>query len=162
MSQDFSKAKIYKITNDFNNDIYIGSTCDTLIKRFSHHKNNSKIECNKNLLLYRLTNEIGFDRFRIDLIEDYPCEDKQALRLREGYWIRQIGTLNKLIAGRTKQEYCEDNKNKKAIYDKEHYEDNKAILNKKIICECGGCYTTTHKSRHLKTKKHLSLLAINY
>ncbi len=38
MKVDYSKSKIYKITNDFNNDIYVGSTCDTLVKRFSNHK----------------------------------------------------------------------------------------------------------------------------
>ena len=39
MSQDLSKGNIYIITNDYNDDVYIGSTCDTLIKRFSAHKN---------------------------------------------------------------------------------------------------------------------------
>ncbi len=48
-------------------------------------------------------NEIGFDRFRIQLIEDYPCSDKYELRQREGYWIRQMGTLNMKVAGRTQQ-----------------------------------------------------------
>ncbi len=32
MKVDYSQAKIYKITNDFNTDIWIGSTCDTLVK----------------------------------------------------------------------------------------------------------------------------------
>ncbi len=40
MSQDFSKGKIYKITNDYNDDVYVGSTCNTLVKLFSAHKNN--------------------------------------------------------------------------------------------------------------------------
>ncbi len=35
MTQHFNKGKICKITNDFNNDVYVGSTCDTLVKRFS-------------------------------------------------------------------------------------------------------------------------------
>jgi len=34
-SRDFSQGKIYKITNDYNDAIYVGSTCDTLVKRFS-------------------------------------------------------------------------------------------------------------------------------
>ena len=32
MKVDYSQAKIYKITNDFNTDIWIGSTCDTIVK----------------------------------------------------------------------------------------------------------------------------------
>lgn len=180
MSQDFSKGKIYKITNDFNDDVYVGSTCDTLQKRFSYHKSDSMKESNKNWLLYKLTNEIGFERFRIDLIEDYPCEDKQALRLREGYWIREIGTLNKLIAGRTKQEankeYCERNKDKKAIYDKDYreknkdkklendkkyYETNKDYLKENITCECGCLISRRLLPRHRKSQKHLNCLTSN-
>ena len=38
---DYSKGKIYKITNDLNDDVYIGSTCDTLSRRFSNHKSKS-------------------------------------------------------------------------------------------------------------------------
>ena len=34
-SRDFSQGKIYKITNDYNDDIHVGSTCDALVKRFS-------------------------------------------------------------------------------------------------------------------------------
>jgi hypothetical protein len=41
----------------------------------------------------------------IELYEDYICERKEQLTQREGQVIREIGTLNKLIAGRTKQEY---------------------------------------------------------
>ena len=38
MKVEYSQGKIYKITNDYNDDIYIGSTCDSLAKRFSTHK----------------------------------------------------------------------------------------------------------------------------
>ena len=30
MKTDYSKGKIYKITNDYNDHVYIGATCDTL------------------------------------------------------------------------------------------------------------------------------------
>ena len=43
----------------------------------------------------------GFDNFYIELIENYPCECKEEMAAREGYWIRQIGTLNATVAGRT-------------------------------------------------------------
>ena len=117
MSQDFGKGKIYKITNDYNDDVYVGSTCDLLTKRFSSHKANSKFNTTRNIPIYKLINEIGFERFRIELIEDYPSQDKYQLRQREGHFIRELGTLNKNIAGRTKQEY-----------QKENYESNKEHL----------------------------------
>ena len=94
MSQKLQNAKIYKITNDYNDDIYVGSTCDTLNRRFIRHKVESKWERNKKTLFYQLINEIGFTRFRIELVEDFPCNDKYQLRQHEGYYIRKIGTLN--------------------------------------------------------------------
>jgi group I intron endonuclease len=112
MSQDFSKGKIYKITNDYNDDVYVGSTCNTLVKRFIQHKSSSKNMDKQNTPLYKLFIEIGFERFRIQLICNYACEDKYQLRQKEGEFIRQIGTLNKIIEGRTKKEWLEDNKHK--------------------------------------------------
>ncbi len=94
MSQKFTNAKIYKISNDFNEDVYIGSSCNSLKKRFYFHKSASKVEGKNNTKLYNLINEIGFERFRIDLVEDYPCKDKYELTQREAYWIRNMGTLN--------------------------------------------------------------------
>ena len=58
------------------------------------------------------------------LIEDFPCQDKYQLRQREGHFIRELGTLNVKIEGRTKQEYRENNKE----YQKEYYIENKGKI----------------------------------
>jgi group I intron endonuclease len=188
MKVDYSQAKIYKITNDFNDDIYVGSTCDTLVKRFSTHKADCKKECKSQKPLYKLMNEIGFERFRIELIEKLECVDKYQLRQKEGYHIREIGTLNKLIAGRTRQEYILENKqllsekrkefdliNKEKIseWKKEHRKKNKEIflekekqyreqnkekLNESVVCECGCNIFKKNLSRHKLSKKHQSLI----
>ena len=125
---DYQKAKIYKITNDYNNDIYVGSTCDTLVKRFSYHKSDAKKENRKTRPLYSLMNNIGFERFRIELICDYPCADKYQLIQKEGEYIRNLGTLNKIISGRTHKEYINDNKDKVRQYEKEYRETNSEII----------------------------------
>ena len=130
MKVDYSQGKIYKITNDYNDDIYIGSTCDTLVKRFSKHKKDINNEEKKHRKLYVLMNEIGFDRFRIQLICDYPCEDKYQLRQKEGEYIRQIGTLNKNIAGRTDEQYDQETKDKKREYKREYIKRNKEKISK--------------------------------
>ncbi len=121
MSQDFSKAKIYKITNDYNDDVYIGSTCGELNKRFSQHKCVSKDPSKHNIKFYKLINEIGFERFRIELIENYPCEDKYQLRQREWYWIREHATVNMRIAGRERNQYYQDNREHEKLKNKERY-----------------------------------------
>ena len=127
MSQDFSKGKIYKITNDYNDDVYVGSTCDTLVKRFSSHKRQINSPFKMNRPLYALMKEIGSDRFRIELIEDYLCEDKYQLRQREGYYIREFGTLNKRIECRTQIERYDEEKDiileKQKQYRKQHIEE---------------------------------------
>ena len=88
MSRNFSKGKIYKITNDFNDDVYVGSTCDELNKRMNIHKYKANGNERSHLPIYKLMNEIGFNRFRIDLIEDCPCNNIYDLRKKEGYWIK--------------------------------------------------------------------------
>ena len=129
-------------------------------------------------------NEIGFERFRIQLIINYPCEDIYQLTQKEGEYIRLMGTLNKRIEGRTKKEYYENNKDKiKEYYEnnkdkikefqKEWYETNKdkkkeyyEINKNKIIeykgvkkvCECGCSIRGGEMARHMKTKKHIKLM----
>ncbi len=73
MSQNFQKANIYKNTNDYNDDVYVGCTCNSLVRRFIQHKSDSKNEKYQNRPIYKLINQIGFERFRIQLICDYPC-----------------------------------------------------------------------------------------
>ena len=131
MSQNFQKAKIYKITSDYNDDVYVGSTCNSLVRRFIQHKSDSKNEKYHNRPIYKLINEIGFERFRIQLICDYPCEDKYQLRQKEGEYIKNIGNLNLLQAGRTIKEYREDNKEKLEEWKKQYFEDNKDIIRAK-------------------------------
>ena len=177
MAQDFTKGKIYKITNDYNDDVYIGSTCDRLVKRFIKHKADAKQEKCKNRPLYKLINEVGFQRFRIQLIEDFPCNDKYELRQREGHYIRELSkNLNKNIAGRNLNQYKEDNKEKIKNYYKDnkdknkekiknYYEENKEqILKKqkeKINCVCGSCFQKGDLSKHNKTKKHIEFINNN-
>ena len=181
MAQDFSKGKIYKITNDYNDDIYVGSTCNTLVKRFIKHKEDHKREKNKNIPLYKLMSEIGFDRFRIHLVEDFPSDDKYHLRQREGYWIRQISTLNIRIEDRTKAEYnkqykeenidklneyhknywknyFEENKDEYNENRKKDYHNRKDEIRVRMICECGTEVCKRDLPKHLKTQKHIKLM----
>ena len=107
MKVDYSQAKVYKITNDFNTDIWIGTTCDTLVKKFSVHKADAIRNFRKNCIIQKLIKEYGFDRFRIQLIEEYPCEDLYQLRQRQGYYIRELKAINKYADGK---DYREQNK----------------------------------------------------
>jgi len=108
---NYQNGRIYQILNHINDDIYVGSTTQSLSKRFSWHKGDSTKEKKQNYKLYRAMKEIGSENFYIELIENYPCNTKEELIAREQYYIRERGTLNSLIPGRNLAEYkieCRD------------------------------------------------------
>ena len=76
----YHKSKIYAIRNCKNEEIYIGSTTQTLAKRFYQHRKDRF----KNGLLYNLMREIGIEHFYIELIENIKCETKEELNKYEG------------------------------------------------------------------------------
>ena len=124
-SKDYKDGKIYRIRNNINDDIYVGSTTQPLSKRMAKHRQNAKSENKMHYIFYSKVNEIGIENFYIELIEDYPCESLEQLRKREGHYIRKMGTLNHHIAGRTSKEWLEQNRENKKQYDKEYREQNK-------------------------------------
>jgi hypothetical protein len=74
--------------------------------------------------------ELGIENFYIELYENLNCECLEQLTKREGGLIREIGTLNKKIEGRTPEEYYIDNKDKIKEYYKEYF--NKPEIKEKI------------------------------
>ena len=128
---DYQKGKIYKLWSPQGTDeeVYYGSTCNDLRYRKRGHKTKNN-NCSSNILFEK------YDDVRIELVEDYPCNNKAELNKREGHYIRENKCLNKCIAGRTRKEYQkewnENNKEKIREYNKnnkekmrEYYENNK-------------------------------------
>ena len=106
----YKNGKIYTIR--YKNDdslIYVGSTVQPLYKRFSGHKSVSKNPEDENRQLYIKMNETDINDWYIELFEDCICERKEQLNKREGEIIREIGTLNKNIPGKTQQERKDEN-----------------------------------------------------
>ena len=144
---NYQLGKIYKIESNQCEQVYVGSTCEQyLSNRLSGHKRNYKRYLNGNGNYTSSYELLKYDDFKIYLIEDYPCERKEQLRSREGYWIKELDCVNKHIAGRTKKEWRDDNiehvkeKRKKEYdenketskaYSKEWYENNKEQALKK-------------------------------
>jgi hypothetical protein len=175
---DYKNGKIYAIHNTEDDLVYVGSTASTLVKRFSGHKNQHTQERFKNYPLYKHMNELGFDKFYIKLVEEFPCENRTELCAREGVWIREMGTLNGRIEGRTQKEWYNDNREAKLVYLKDYRSQNRDARLKyfkkykedhrekirekqyeKIECPCGGRFTYAHKSEHLKSKIHMNYIA---
>ena len=181
---DFKLAKIYKIiplNQDHESDIYIGSTCKPrLSQRLTKHRGNYKQWKKGNgshIRSYDIFDKYGVENCNIFLIEDFPCETKDQLMKKEGYYIKNIPCVNKVIAGRTikegqkvyyennkeaicnwQKQYYEDNKESKKENQKQYYENNKKYLQTKFNCICGGCYTRDHKRHHVKSLKHINYI----
>ncbi len=93
---DYLNGKIYKLVSNQTNDIYIGSTKNTLTERFENHQYDYNVDTPKRR--YRKAFEIlKYDDVRIELIEDYPTSSKFFLELREGRWILDTYCVNDLV-----------------------------------------------------------------
>ena len=132
-SKSFQNGKIYQILNSINDEVYIGSTCQPLSKRMVKHRwgmNNQKMR------LYDMMKELGADKFYIELVEEYPCDNIEQLRQREGHYIRQLGTLNSRVDGRTITEWRQDNAERLAtVENKEHIAANKKAYRERHLEE---------------------------
>ena len=128
-SRDYTNGRIYKILNHVDDECYVGSTCQSSSKRMAEHRAAFNEPKKQHYTLYTKMKEYGIENFYIELIEAYPCENNEELRKREGHYIREFGTLNKLIAGRTQQEcnreYHQTNREKKLAQMKEYHRNNR-------------------------------------
>ena len=183
----YQQGKIYAIRTHQSEKVYIGSTCMPLSKRlYGHRTNRESYEQGK---FRRITSfdVLKYDDHYIELVEEFPCDNKMLLHRREGEVIRTTDNcVNKQIAGRTRAEYLTDNsehiKQKKKQYgvdnsenikqyhldniekhnqaSKEWYQKNKAVLKQKHTCECGKVYGYASRLRHTKSKKHRDFIEL--
>ena len=183
--KDYSKGKIYKITNEDMPDlVYYGSTIQPLNIRLGGHKSqkNTTGACNSKKLLQT-------KNAKIELVEDFPCETKRELEIREKWYILNFECINTYTPGLTKEE----NNEKQKEYVKNHPEQKKATQlkyrqtrkeqiqlkykelyntekektrlklkrakdNIKYICDCGTELAKRSKARHERTIKHKNYL----
>lgn len=183
---DYTNAKIYKIVNDVDDEVYIGSTCQPLSKRMAEHRASMKSKRDGKIKLYQHMTNVGVENCKILLVEETPCENIEQLRKIEGEYIRKYGTLNGNIAGRTISEWNRQFQSKyyaqKKLYkarnhenihekEKERYYNNKEqILQKqkenyaemtktKITCAlCGGVHNKKNTPNHTRSKRHQQAL----
>ena len=148
----YKNCKIYQILNNSNSEVYVGSTTQPLCKIMYEHKMCSKYQ---NCMFYKMMKEIGHDKFYIELIELYPCNSKEELNAREGYFIRERGTLNKAIIGRTPKQWVEDNKEHLKQYKHNYYENNMEHLSNqnKQYTENNKEHIKQHKKQYMDTNK---------
>ena len=126
----YNNSCIYKIWKD--NFIYIGSTCN-FIRRMNEHKSscNNINSQRRHLKIYQTIRlHGGWDEFEKEIIKHVCCENRKELHKLEGEFIKNIGTMNCSIAGRSKKK------------------------KKKIICPICGIFTIKcNIKRHQQSKR---------
>jgi hypothetical protein len=130
MENKYQNGKIYKIVDYTNNNVYIGSTCKTLNRRLQYHLSDYKrylINKDRYLSSFEILKN---NDYKIELIELYPCNDKNELLIKERYWTNQeINCINKL----KNQGIWNEIGKKECIKEqkKEYYENNKKEIGEK-------------------------------
>ena len=179
---NYTNSKVYKIWSTQGDKIYVGSTTKQyLSQRMDKHRSDYKRwkneKCSSLLSSFKLFDEYGVENCCIELIEAKSCKSKDELHKLEGKYIRELNCVNKNIAGRTQQEYYDDNReelnekcrqyksnNKEKISDfnKQYHDLHKDKINQrkneKNDCECGGKYIRAAKSQHFKTLRHCQFI----
>jgi hypothetical protein len=146
IDERYKNGKIYKIVCNETNEVYYGSTIESLTDRIRKHNDKS---CRSRQIISR-------NNYYYKLIEDYSCNNKYELNTRERWYIENNNCINKTIPTRTRKEYRQVNKDKKKIIDKIYYENNKEKYKEKITCNICGSITTKHNiKKHQQTKKCL-------
>lgn len=80
-------GKIYIITNDINDKVYIGQTTQSLNRRFNGHSCKDATNASH---IKRAINKYGKEHFKIELIEQCPVS---KLNEREIYWIKYYNSF---------------------------------------------------------------------
>ena len=127
---DYKNGKIYTIRSAQTDKYYIGSTCSKLSKRLSEHKNSYRKHKKGRYHYVTSFDIIKYDDCYVELLLNYPCNDKNELNRKEGELIRKYNNdvVNKRIEGRTKKEYFEDHKEHFKQYHGKYYQDNKTTI----------------------------------
>lgn len=137
---DYSKGKIYAIRSHQTEQIYIGSTTQTLAQRLGKHRSCYKVYKNGKRRYMTSYEMLQYDDHYIELLELCECICKAELHRREGQLIRERNNcVNKCVPGRTQQEtkirereWRNNNKVKIALNKREHYQKNKQKICKKV------------------------------
>lgn len=130
---NYENSLIYKLCCKDTDvkDIYVGSTTNFRLRKCGHKSQCHNIKCKQyNYYVYQFIRDNGgFENWDMIEVEKYPTTDKKNLEKRERYWTEELcASLNKVIIGRTRKEWHEDNKEHVAEYQREWRKDNDESL----------------------------------
>lgn len=86
------QGRVYKITNDIDNMVYVGSTTQPLSKRMAQHRTFTRRGKSQAKIHIHMRN-IGTGHFKICLIEHLENCTKEELRAKEDYHITRLDVV---------------------------------------------------------------------
>ena len=89
MSMQVRRMKIYQVTNNVTDDVYIGTTSQALYKRLYRHK--CDMESGVESKLCNLMRQLGKDKFKIELVEEFDFTSTEASHAKELSYVRERG-----------------------------------------------------------------------
>ena len=146
--------------------IYIGYTANFRQRKINHKFNilNPNSKCYYLPIYNHIREKGGYDKYEFVVLE----QSKDNIKFKEREYTDKYGLSNLLNmrggdTGLSKENYHKNRyeKNKEKINEKqkEYREKNREKLKEKFNCDiCGGKFTRSGKSGHLKTNKHLSYI----
>jgi hypothetical protein len=147
---NYSQAKVYKIVDNTNGNIYVGSTCEpTLARRLAGHVTNYKSYLNgkgNNITSFQILENNDYDIVLIENCDGVTSRDELFARERDH--IETLTCVNKVIPLRTHKEYREDNRDIILQKKKDYYE-----ANKDVLAEKDKAYYIANKDKELKRHK---------
>ena len=151
---DYKKTFIYKITckNESILDCYVGHSTNFEYRKKQHQYNLTSEKCKAyKYRIYEFIRSNGYwNNFKMEIIEHYPCENKQQALLREKHFQKLLNAELGIKAERTKEE--------EIIYKAQWFQDNKERIKEKnsemYVCGCGASIQICEKIRHEKSKTH--------
>lgn len=97
-------GRVYKIENDVDDQLYIGSTIQKLSSRMTGHR--AKVYQGSTFGVHKHMRELGVGHFKIILIEMLEECTKEQLRARENHFIKQFDTVKNGLNGKYEVDSC--------------------------------------------------------
>lgn len=136
-------GSVYKIIDNNNVIVYIGSTSRNIEKRFREHKYKSFTSTKP---LYSYIRSIGINNFKFEVLYTSQFNNMIELRQKEKSFILSYHPIfNKNIPSRTDFEYRREKRTEIRAHGDERIE----------CIFCNKYYARNHKSHHEKTNKCL-------
>ena len=137
---NYQNSKIYKLIDNTNGDVYIGSTTQTLSRRLDGHRGHYKHYLNKTgrkCLSFKI---IKNNDYKIILICNCPCNNIEELHKIEQKYIDEYECINQNRAYLSKENRKQDlkqnrlnNLDYRKQQDKKRYEEKKDIMKQQAI-----------------------------